>query len=307
MMMEQQQQIMAAQRAGDIERELQALRDRAARDRDTIDAYERRMKALETQLLNMQKRQDEDGRDDLIRRLQDELAQFKAKYESLAKLYAQLRKEHLDLLTKLKTIKDSESKVRAEALADVERIKAELRSKGGEMTDLLMERDRFKSDLDRLKNSQVEETERLKRELENARREVLELSRERGAEVEGLVARFNKEKSEWEESGKVRFPHNSSQFLSSLSSIKKPNTLAPFTEKTRAVGLPATAIRPHPTRAQTSPRKTQRRLYAPSRRNGLYAHGTRPTPTSILRKRSFPSRSALFSSFRARHANVTDP
>ena len=36
---------------------------------------------------------------------------WKQKYESLAHLYAQLRKEHLDLLNKVKSIQDSSLKL----------------------------------------------------------------------------------------------------------------------------------------------------------------------------------------------------
>ena len=39
-----------------------------------------------------------------------ESEQWKQKYEALAKLYAQLRKEHLDLLQKLKDFKESSNK-----------------------------------------------------------------------------------------------------------------------------------------------------------------------------------------------------
>lgn len=57
----------------------------------------------------------------------EELAQWKKKYEALAKLYAQLRKEHLDLLTKLKDAKDSGGKVTEEARKEVDAIKAEMK------------------------------------------------------------------------------------------------------------------------------------------------------------------------------------
>lgn len=45
----------------------------------------------------------------------------------MAKLYAQLRKEHLDLLTKLKDAKDSGGKVTEEARKEVDAIKAEMK------------------------------------------------------------------------------------------------------------------------------------------------------------------------------------
>ena len=56
----------------------------------------------------------------------DELAQWKQKYEALAKLYAQLRKEHLDLLTKFKELRDSNGKVSDESRKESDKLRAEL-------------------------------------------------------------------------------------------------------------------------------------------------------------------------------------
>ena len=57
----------------------------------------------------------------------DEISSWKQKYEALAKLYAQLRKEHLDLLTKFKTIKDSGTKMTDQVRKEAEKIKDELK------------------------------------------------------------------------------------------------------------------------------------------------------------------------------------
>ena len=57
----------------------------------------------------------------------DEINQWKQKYEALAKLYAQLRKEHLDLLQKFKTLKDSGGKVADEARKKLEQAEALLK------------------------------------------------------------------------------------------------------------------------------------------------------------------------------------
>ena len=44
------------------------------------------------------------SRDDQIRALQEQVNTWRTKYESLAKLYSQLRHEHLELLNKFKTV-----------------------------------------------------------------------------------------------------------------------------------------------------------------------------------------------------------
>ena len=42
------------------------------------------------------------SKDDLIRQLQDQVTLWRNKYEALAKLYSQLRAEHLEMLSKFK-------------------------------------------------------------------------------------------------------------------------------------------------------------------------------------------------------------
>ena len=78
---------------------------------------------LENQLANMSMNSNEG----LIKSLQDELAQWKQKYEALAKLYAQLRKEHLDLLNKFKEIKEGSGKQADEVRKDLEKAREELK------------------------------------------------------------------------------------------------------------------------------------------------------------------------------------
>lgn len=195
----QQSQQIALQRLGELERELLEHRERAARDRETIDAYDRRMKALEQQLQSYQQKSLEDPRDDLIRRLQEEVAHWKNKYEALSKLYASLRKEHLDLLAKLKDLKMAESSAKDSAKKEVDAAQATLRAKSLEHADALRERDRLQAELDRSKGSHSEELERLRKELENTRAELASIGKSKGAEVEAMLARFNNEKRDLED------------------------------------------------------------------------------------------------------------
>lgn len=61
------------------------------------------------------------------RHVSEELAQWKTKYEALAKLYAQLRKEHLDLLNRFKEVKDGANRITDEARRESEKVRAEMR------------------------------------------------------------------------------------------------------------------------------------------------------------------------------------
>jgi huntingtin-interacting protein 1-related protein len=62
------------------------------------------VKALETELasVNAHIGSQVASKDDLIKQLQEQVALWRNKYEALAKLYSQLRTEHLDMLNKFK-------------------------------------------------------------------------------------------------------------------------------------------------------------------------------------------------------------
>jgi len=85
------------------------------------------VRQLEAQLqeMSLATRAQDDTQTELIRSLQDQVNSWKQKYEALARLYAQLRKEHLDLLGKFKGIKDSHKKEIEEAKIEAEKLKTE--------------------------------------------------------------------------------------------------------------------------------------------------------------------------------------
>lgn len=74
---------------------------------------------------------------------------WKNKYEALAKLYSQLRQEHLDLLGKYKTLQLQANNAK-EANEKLDALQAEMRAKNMELADLIRERDRAKNELTRL-------------------------------------------------------------------------------------------------------------------------------------------------------------
>lgn len=81
--------------------------------------------------------------------LTDEIQMWKNKYEALAKLYSQLRKEHIDLLNKYKALQVKANSAQ-EANEKMERLQADMRAKNIELADLIRERDRARNELARL-------------------------------------------------------------------------------------------------------------------------------------------------------------
>ncbi len=125
---------------------------------------------------------------------------WKQKYEALAKVYAQLRKEHMDLLQQYKTLKDAGSSVSDQAKGELERLRAEMRAKANETTELLIERDRYRNEAERLKNQFADEAAALRRELRDTKDSLSEMSRSKGSEMSAILSRFNAEKGQLEAS-----------------------------------------------------------------------------------------------------------
>jgi archaellum component FlaC len=96
-------------------------RSMAYKDKSALEEAALRMRQMENQLAQMNLQSSHDHG------VHEELNQWKQKYEALAKLYAQLRKEHLDLLTKFKDIKDAGGRITDDARREVERIRQELK------------------------------------------------------------------------------------------------------------------------------------------------------------------------------------
>ncbi|KAJ3135187.1 sla2 Src-like adaptor 2 [Physocladia obscura] len=189
--MQQQQQLEAQQYMGLLEN----LRNQTAKDREAIDFYEGRVRTLQQQLAQLQMQSNEGT----VKALQDELNQWKQKYEALAKLYAQLRKEHFELLNKFKEIKEGSGKQADDVRSQLEKIKSEMRAKSSELTDVMVERDRLKNEADRIKLNSEEEIARLRRDLQDTKDSLVDMSKSKGAEVSSIVARYNAEKGELEQ------------------------------------------------------------------------------------------------------------
>ena len=80
----------------------------------------------------------------------DQVIMWKNKYEALAKLYSQLRQEHIELLNKFKAAQLKANSAQ-EAIDKMERMERDVKAKNLELADMIRERDRARHELDRLK------------------------------------------------------------------------------------------------------------------------------------------------------------
>ncbi|KAJ8651980.1 hypothetical protein O0I10_012411 [Lichtheimia ornata] len=205
---QEQEQLMRQQmlshqtgRINELEMQLLNYRNQVERDQMLLEQYDRRVKALEEELsqVNEHFQQRDQSKDELIRSLQNEIQMWKNKYEALAKLYSQLRKEHIDLLNKYKQLQVKANSAN-EATEKLERMQADMRAKNVELADLIRERDRARNELARIQTNQRDDIERMQRELNDARSQAQDAGKSKGAEVSALIAKFNREKAELEAS-----------------------------------------------------------------------------------------------------------
>lgn len=82
----------------------------------------------------------------------------------MAKLYTQLRQEHLDLIQTTRSLRLQASSAKI-AIEERERLEREMKTKNHELADMLQERDRALHEKDQSQGRQREEVEKLKREL----------------------------------------------------------------------------------------------------------------------------------------------
>jgi len=141
-------------------------------------------------------------KDELIKQLQDQVTLWRNKYEALAKLYSQLRTEHLDMLSKFKQMQLKANSAQ-EAVDKMERMERDLKAKNLELADMLRERDRARFDIDRQKSSHKEEIDRLRRELSFANERAEDNSRSKSSEVSTIMSKYNRQLSELEDSLRV--------------------------------------------------------------------------------------------------------
>lgn len=199
-LMAQQAQWQTQGRLAELERENLNARAQYERDQLMLQQYDQRVKALEGELSQLQNSlgQQMTSKDDQIRALQEQVNTWRSKYESLAKLYSQLRQEHLDLLQKFKAVQFKAASAQ-EAIDKREKLEREIKTKNLELADMIRERDRALHDKDRLTGSNKDELERLQRELRMAHERAETLERSKGNELSTMLAKYNREMADLEE------------------------------------------------------------------------------------------------------------
>lgn len=196
----QQAQWQTQGRLAELERENLNARAQYEQDQLMLQQYDQRVKALEGELAQIQNSfgQQIGSKDDQIRSLQEQVNTWRSKYEALAKLYSQLRHEHLDLLQKFKAVQLKAASAQ-EAIDKREKLEREIKTKNLELADMIRERDRAMHDKDRLNGSNKDEVEKLKRELRMANDRADNLERSKGNELSTMLAKYNREMSDLEE------------------------------------------------------------------------------------------------------------
>ena len=173
--------------------------------RSSFDSLLQRVKALEGELGSISANVNSQmaSKDDLIKQLQDQVTLWRNKYEALAKLYSQLRTEHLDMLSKSKQLQLKANSAQ-EAIDRMERMERDLKAKNLELADMIRERDRARFDVDRHKSSHREEIDRLRREIDFAHERAEDATRSKSSEMSTILQRYNRQISELEDSLRVR-------------------------------------------------------------------------------------------------------
>ncbi|CAI6095165.1 unnamed protein product [Clonostachys chloroleuca] len=196
----QQAQWQTQGRLAELERENLNARAQYERDQLMLQQYDQRVKALEGELAHLQNSvgAQMQSRDDQIKALQEQVNTWRTKYESLAKLYSQLRQEHLDLLQKFKTVQLKAASAQ-EAIDKREKLEREIKTKNLELANMIRERDRALHDKDRASGSSKDEVEKLKRELRMANDRADNLERSKGNELSTMLAKYNREMADLEE------------------------------------------------------------------------------------------------------------
>lgn len=204
-LMRDQYQAQTQGRMAELERENLNARAQYEQDQLMLEQYDRRMKDLETQLnqLNNNFSQQTASKDDQIRALQEQVNTWRTKYEALAKLYSQLRHEHLELLQKFKSVQLKAASAQ-EAIDKREKLEREMKTKNLELADMIRERDRALHEKDRVTGGNREEVEKLKRELRFALEKADNTERAKGSELSSMLAKYNREMADLEEALRVR-------------------------------------------------------------------------------------------------------
>lgn len=196
----QQAQWQTQGRLAELEQENLNARAQYERDQLMLQQYDQRVRALEGELIQLQNNMGSQlgSKDDQISALQEQVDMWRKKYERIAKIYTDLRKEYFALLERQKEMAIRASSAK-EANDRREKLEREIKTKNLEMANMIRERDRALYDKDQLQGSNKGEVEKLKRELRLAMDRADNMERSKGNELSTMLSKYNREMSDLEE------------------------------------------------------------------------------------------------------------
>ena len=198
-LMQQQLQAVAQGQLASLAHEKQMAQAQHENDERMLRQYDMRLKELENQLheQNGNFSQQVRSKDDQIRTLHDQVDNWRTKYEALAKLYSQLRTEHLELLQKFKGVQLKAASAQ-EAINMREALERDMKTKKLELASMIRERDRALHERDRLTAEHKVLVEQLKSR--NRGKETLnwEMVDERDADIRRLTRALDDAREDFE-------------------------------------------------------------------------------------------------------------
>ncbi|GEQ66898.1 hypothetical protein JCM33374_g561 [Metschnikowia sp. JCM 33374] len=190
-MLRQQQTQMNQSRVSELEQDLLNFKAQFDNDQALLQQYDSRVKSMETELININETAAQQifTKDEQLKLANEQISNWSKKYESLAKLYSQLRSEHLNLLAKFKKIQQKISSAQ-ESILKKEKYEKDLKSKNLELADIIRERDRARLDLDRLKASKDSEIEHLQTQIREASAQASEFSSAKTMDLTSKISKY---------------------------------------------------------------------------------------------------------------------
>lgn len=193
-MLQQQQTQQHQSRVTELEHDLIMFKNQYDNDQQLLQQYDSRVKTLENELVNLNNTatQQVAAKDDQIKNLEEQISNWTRKYESLAKLYSQLRQEHLNLLAKFKKIQQKINSAQ-ESILKKEKFEKDLKSKNIELADLIRERDRARLDIDRVRASKDQEIEKLEAQIRELNNQVNESGKLQTMNLSSIISKHENE------------------------------------------------------------------------------------------------------------------
>lgn len=196
------------------QQELDLLRHQCSQSQQLLNGYEGRIRQLENLVnekerlrfelesrfttqtnFDLERERRDREKDDLIQSLYDQIAHWKSKYENIAKMYAQLRKEHLELLQKTKDLQ-SQASAAKQLSSEKDLLNNSLKDRVNEVASLKKAMTQQKEEFEAASEVNQREISHFKNELNSAQARFQELLQAKGNEVESLIRQVNAEKNE---------------------------------------------------------------------------------------------------------------